>query len=694
MFSFGDAPLNKSGEALFITVGIPPVKGRHPCEFVHTAVQEIVRTAGQYDQHFSLLPLWTDKTRAPPIVASNPSGFPHDYTRLCAYIDVPNDSQMKWARGVDRATGKKREQAKVYATLLMNSKIDPRFLVEALTPIMDMKHFFFAVKHLQRIRTVSPWALGGTSPDVCPVGLAEVLRMALEEELSRARVGSKLADIDEVPEFVIQVKALRVPSIDSADKLGLTNLEAYSTMLRRAPHIEVSQYEEEELSLLLLAAEYSGLLKLYISSKCRLIDLSMKRNTTRPDKLNKHKKVDGHMGYLANTATVEAPSITDLFRKVPVAMEPLEDGSVPARPFKFTSVHREMTSYESADGLQLIDSMIPVRSGPSEGKTTVVFRQSGDAEQLATAFATDPAPWIFHTCRKKGYRLDMCHSLLKSFDHIARSVALETEWDDENWVVVNPNRALSDTWAEDLEREGYLLSDCDLAQTPVVSQYLATADQALVVEKFNLNTASDATLATRDGISLLDDMSHATNGNSSLRSVTTIDANRDFEAKCLAAAAEKEKAAAARYSSQPSDSQPNPVTRQIHVPNHPWGVAEYFLYHHIDNRFYEHASTTTHDAYRADGREVDSIPLNAVQVEVFQQGPLLYVAKHGAPLQWTTVTTTSPPINVPNSTRNQSDSQSFVGQHGEPASLKQSGLGIEPSPPLMGEGAGGPRGPN
>ena len=473
MFSFGDAPQNKSGEALFITVGIPPVKGRHPCEFVHTAVQEIVQTASQYDQNFSLLPLWTDKTRAPPIVASNPSSFPNDYTRLCAYVDVPNDSQMKWARGVDRATGKKREQAKVYATLLMNSKIDPRFLVEALTPIMDMKHLFFEVKHLQRIRTVSPWALGGTSPDVCPVGLAEVLRMALEEELSRARAGSKLADIDEVPEFVIQMKALRVPSIDSADKLGLTNLEAYSTMLRRAPHIEVSQYEEEELSLLLLAAEYSGILKLYISSKCRLIDLSLKRNTTRPDKLNKHKKVDGHMGYLANTATVEAPSITDLFHKVPVAMEPLEDGSVPVRPVKFTSVYRELTSYESADGLQLIDSMIPVRSGPSEGKTTVVFLQSGDAEQLATAFATDPAPWIFHTSRKKGYRLDMCYSLLKSFDHIARSVALETEWDDENWVVVNPNHALSDTWAEDLEREGYLLAVTVIWHKPRLSRSIS-----------------------------------------------------------------------------------------------------------------------------------------------------------------------------------------------------------------------------
>jgi hypothetical protein len=45
MFSFGNAPQNKSGDPLFITVGIPPVKGRHPCEFVHTTVKEIVRTA-------------------------------------------------------------------------------------------------------------------------------------------------------------------------------------------------------------------------------------------------------------------------------------------------------------------------------------------------------------------------------------------------------------------------------------------------------------------------------------------------------------------------------------------------------------------------------------------------------------------------------------------------------------------------
>jgi hypothetical protein len=239
-------------------------------------VQDIVKTAGQYDPSFSLLPLWTDKARAPPIAAANPSSFPSDYARLGAYVDVPNDNQMKWARGVDRTTGKKREQSKVYATLLVNSTVDPRFLVEALAPIMDMKHIYFAAKHLQRIRTVTPWALGGTSPDVCPIGLAEVLRMVLEEELSRARTGSKLHAIDEVPDFVIQMKAIRVPAIDDADKRGLTNLEAYSTMLRRAPHIEVSQYEEEELSLLLLAAEHSGLLKQLVSSKCRLIDLVVK----------------------------------------------------------------------------------------------------------------------------------------------------------------------------------------------------------------------------------------------------------------------------------------------------------------------------------------------------------------------------------------------------------------------------------
>jgi len=396
------------------------------------------------------------------------------------------------------------------------------------------------------------------------------------------------------------------------------------------------------------------------------------------------------MGYLANTATIEAPSITDLFRRVPVAMEPDEEGAAPPRPYKFTSIHREITSYESEDGLQLIDSMIPIRVGPSEGKVTVVFRQSSDAEQLATAFATDPAPWVFHTCRKKGYRLDMCHSLLKSFDHISRSVALETEWDDENWVVINPNRALSDTWAEDLEREGYALSECDLAKTPPVSQYIATEDQALVVDRFNLNTASDATLATRDGISLLDDMSHATNGNSSLRSVTTQDAHRDFEAKCLAAAAEKERAAAAKYSAQAHPSDPTQQELPVRIPDHPWSVANYLLYHHINRRFYEHASTTTHDAFRADGREVASIPDDAVQVDVFQQGPLLFVANYGEPLTWTHITSPSPAHAPPNPTV--PHSQSTAGRNGEPASLKQSGLGNESSPPSQGEDAGGPRG--
>jgi hypothetical protein len=337
------------------------------------------------------------------------------------------------------------------------------------------------------------------------------------------------------------------------------------------------------------------------------------------------------MAYNANTVTVTAWDIEHkmMYRKVKVVMAPGADGSVPPAPKKYASLHSEFTSFKDEEGRQLIDALIPVMEGHDDGATTIVFRQTGEAERFALSVARDPCVYLYHLCTKVlGYREDMVLTLCQGFTLVARGRIPDSTWDHETWTATSTNTTIADTFIDDLMDDGYRLGEEFLTDMPVVNSLVADQDMERVVA--NLGLSDDATAATRDGVSVAG-ATHATMGDSSVRSENTQDFRRNLDARYIAQALAQEKAAAARWAAAPS-------------------VA------------------ASGEGAMAPG---------------FNPPPA-----NPGPSQPTTppAALRDPPTTTPAGPHREASAT------GEPASIKQSGLGNEPLNSNMGEGAGGPRG--
>jgi hypothetical protein len=136
--------------------------------------------------------------------------------------------------------------------------------------------------------------------------------------------------------------------------------------------------------------------------------------------------------------------------------------------------------------------------GHDEGATTVVFRQTEEAERFALSLARDPCVFLFHLCTKVlGYRKDMVLTLCQGFTLVARGRIPDSTWDPETWTATSSNTTIADTFVDDLMDDGYRLGEEFLTDVPVVNSLIADQDMERVVA--NLGLPDDATAATRDG---------------------------------------------------------------------------------------------------------------------------------------------------------------------------------------------------
>lgn len=292
--------------------------------------------------------------------------------------------------------------------------------------------------------------------------------------------------------------------------------------------MECSVRDEVALTKLVNAAERSELFRKMFSVKAHA------KHTK--EKASSNSKVEASMAYNANTVTVTAWDIEHkmMYRKVKVVMAPGADGSVPPAPKKYASLHSEFTSFKDEEGRQLIDALIPVMEGHDDGATTIVFRQTGEAERFALSVARDPCVYLYHLCTKVlGYREDMVLTLCQGFTLVARGRFPDSTWDHETWTATSTNTTIADTFVDDLMDDGYRLGEEFLTDMPVVNSLVADQDMERVVA--NLGLPDDATAATRDGVSVAG-ATHATMGDSSVRSENTQDFRRNLDARYIAQA--------------------------------------------------------------------------------------------------------------------------------------------------------------
>jgi hypothetical protein len=296
-----------------------------------------------------------------------------------------------------------------------------------------------------------------------------------------------------------------------------------------------------------------------------------------PDPIALSNKIEAHMGFSANVSSLVIRNLVDPYRRVQVVMAPLEDGSVPRPRVKYTSVFREIMNFVDDDNKPIFFALIPIKEGPDSGSSTLVLKDTEHAERVGVAFAKHPAAWIYHFLLTEcGLREDCVLSILKSFTPEARGLVSETTWDRDNWTTSSPFSHIADTFVEDLEADGFVLTEKNLSSngTENVTLSKLMAQEDLERLKAELQLRDDATCATRgDAASIISGATHTTLGNSSLRSVTEQDLNRDLEQACIANAKRMEAEAAARWGRtdalQADDNESAPPTSPTITPSTP-----------------------------------------------------------------------------------------------------------------------------
>ena len=547
--SLGDVPRNSSDTPLIIQISAPPVEGQHPMTTLYAAIRMFATAGSRYDPSLVFCPLHATSS-LPNIKASDQQNFPDSLQHMPAYYEA-TENQLKRVTGTYQ-NGKKKKQGRTYAVIMINSDIDPRFLISKLAPIMDVDDIGLSVKQLQRINTVSHWCLGGLFSQVDMQGVQEMIQKALEEEWSQAKATSKLGMMSEVPSFTLSVKAIQLgwtpPGRQGQDH---TNLEYYSAQLRRAFHIECAVQDVDDMDTVLAAVEATSLLRKRVSSRCTVIFIP-RRGDNADNRLSFREKVEAHMAYQAGTGTMEVSDLEDLDRKVQVVMAPDGNGQKVPPDYKYTSIRRELTSLMSQDDKQLIDGLVPVTSGPRQGMTTVIFKQVEEAEALVCSLARDPCPFIYHLLTEvKKFRPDMVITLCRSCSVVSRGRIPLTTWNSEYWTVESPRTVAADNFAADMLADGYRLSDSDRAQKVMdISTVIASQDMQQVVQDLGLR--GDATFASRNGAaSIVSGGSGATLGNSSVRTADTQQAQRNLAEECIARAQAFEKAAQEKWGGPP-----------------------------------------------------------------------------------------------------------------------------------------------
>jgi hypothetical protein len=506
-------PLNLEKKPLLVTLGISPTPGEHPCVFTYKGVKLCMFISSKFDHSFVLMPLYVKDGKLPNIPVVIPEAFPPSYESLIPYVDVPNVSQLRLAQGQYRSgknKGKKREQQRVYATILINSELCIKFLVDSVAPVLDMKRMSLSVKQLQCIRTVTLWAIGALSADVCPVYIKEILSDLIEDEIAAAKEGDVLATLDEVPNFAITVKNLRLPAaVNKSD--SQTNLEHYSQSLKRCLMIECEERQADAVSACMTHVDKTAGLKSKVCHKSRLISIPDFQNSNKAQNSRYRRMCEGHIAFQANIASLEVADINDLSREVDVIMAPQVDGTVPDTPYHFTSIYRELMSYCDSDDRQLIDSATMIKSGPRCGFCLLNFRQTEECEEFAVKFASNPCAMLrLLSLNIKGFREDMVINLCKSFDLAARGRALRFIWDPVTWstVPIDDDDDIDHDFLDNLQKDGYILTD-DMKENQgtgnivEVSRVVAESDMELLKQ---MGVASDdVTLGTKHGKSVIGD---------------------------------------------------------------------------------------------------------------------------------------------------------------------------------------------
>ncbi len=513
-------PMRSGPLFTLITVSAQP-NSLHPTDRVVEAAKEVLGILQQMDPTVKLFPLFKQHDHLPSL-ESPTIAFPSKYTLLTPYVNVTNPFSLRRATG-KTPQGRKKEQYSSFLVFSMGSEVDADYIIQSVAGEADKVGLFINVKSVQQVDTVTQIAIAALSNNLCPVGLETTCRHHLKKnERKMIKSGKHPEEFYDVPlpEFKVMIKGMKEPRLSAAyENLGIS---AYEASLKKLVVVECATADLVRMEPVWKDWQDTKGLRRALGRKATIIN-TLIGNVSEGKKLEYIRSCRAHMGYNHHVTTMEIEDIVTL--EYPVYIE-MVDKSM-KRPYKVTTLRKEILEMKTASGEYLVQSVVPIGRGPSEGKTTIVFRNTPEYEHLVTKFQTHPAPYFYHYfLNERKYSLACTLRILNAFSPEVRILAFNSTWDEVSKTVKYKHANVADDWLQEMDEEGFGLAPINKATTKSAS--FTDADKQQVADMMRLKP-DDSVNDSNSGMSRRTNATHTTSGNDSVRSVTSVDVARNYK---------------------------------------------------------------------------------------------------------------------------------------------------------------------
>ena len=528
-----------TGETFVSMTVIHKKQGVAPSVRVYESIKGLFTLLHKADPSVRLNPLYEveedDAVKFLPI--GDPSALPLDMIGLGNYVQIGNAYTMSPAFGTDD-DGNPRLQRPTYVVFRVYTKYDFDHVIGLIQSSLYEMNVIVKVKDMPSLNTRTRMALIGTTSEWCPASIHDALSKALTKHAEKLQKSGSL-DLKHrhkpVPPFSLRKNKMKMPKMNHL--LSKTDVEFidYYQKLRQCLVFELADDDWEWFQLLMADFVAGGNMKRVVSRQASTLILPLGTDSSDHTTTRFLKAIKLQMSYAHHFRTLDCAGVQSLDYAVRVEVEPGV-----TTPFKNTNLRRELlslrlpTKEDGTPGNTFIDGAHIVRAGPARGQLRILYQNTDVNENFVSTFPESLCTHVYQYLRKeKKYTRRCCTTILSSwFDAKEGLLALDAKWDAGTFTATSLQSLPHQAYFQDMEKLGLLEIAPELLQEmnerSTKKKYETDAMQR-VAEHMNLKPCDDAHFSqVNSAASALTHNTHTTNGNESLRSVTSVQIEADL----------------------------------------------------------------------------------------------------------------------------------------------------------------------
>jgi hypothetical protein len=528
-----------TGETFVSMTVIHKKQGVAPSVRVYECIKELYTLLHKADPSVRLNPLYDveedDAVRFLPI--GDPSAFPLDMIGLGNYVQIGNAYTMSPAFGTDD-DGNPRVQRPTYIVFRVYTKYDFDHVIGLIQSSLYEMNVIVKIKDMPSLNTRTRMALIGTTSEWCPVSIHDALSKALTKHAEKLQKSGCL-DLKHrnkpAPPFSLRKNKMKMPKMNHLLSKTDVDFIDYYQKLRQCLVFELADDDWEWFQLLMADFVAGGNMKRVVSRQASTLVLPLGTDSSDHTTTRFLKAIKLQMSYAHHFRTLDCSGVQSLDYAVRVEVEPGV-----TTPFKNTNLRRELLALrlppkeDGTPGNTFIDGAHIVRTGPARGQLRLLYQNTDVYENFVSTFSESLCTHVYQYLRKeKRYTRRCCTTILSSwFDAKEGLLALDAKWDSGTFTATSLQSLPHQAYFQDMEKLGLVEIAPELLQEmnerSTKKKYETDAMQR-VAEHMNLKPCDDAHFSqVNSAASALTHNSHTTNGNESLRSVTSVQIEADL----------------------------------------------------------------------------------------------------------------------------------------------------------------------